>query len=241
MRRSYEGVFIALCAGTLWSSGCASLLGPVMIDGVSTPRLTEEFTGNPYSIRHTGAHPKPGSPSGGVEGSGGSIFGSVCGADIQYDVTHNKDHVLINGFLDNLHTVSLQIREANQIRRIQGSLGNFAVDVLVTDDVLAGSVGRCRYELKAQPDSEVGNVFSQLWRSQGFTADMRIQGIQELTQMPAAEQAALVPLMLYCGTAKLFENMGRSPPPLRFGGKPGSQPNKTINFGARPYTSCGGN
>ncbi len=69
---------------------------------------------------------------------------------------------------------------------------------------------------------------------------MRITGRQELQQLPAADQAALVPLMLYCATAKVFENFGRDPPELGFGGQPGAQPPKTINFGPQNNRSCGG-
>jgi hypothetical protein len=123
MPRLRDYGFVSLVVGFLLSSGCASLLGPVMLDGIATPRLNLEFVGNPYSIKHTGAHPRPGNPSGGVKGPGGSIFGSVCGADIQYDVTHYPDRVKVNGFLDNQHSATLEIREANNIRRIQGSLG----------------------------------------------------------------------------------------------------------------------
>ena len=231
---------LSLVVGFLLSSGCASLLGPVMVDGVATPRQNLEFVGNPYSIKHTGAHPRPGNPSGGVEGPGGSIFGSVCGADIQYDVTHYPDRVKVNGFLDNQHSATLEIREANNIRRIQGSLGNFGVDILLTDDLLAGAVGRCRYELTPSADAELGSLFSQPFRSEGSTVLMRIHGIRELAELPAADQAALVPLMLYCATSKMLENMGRNPPLLAFGAPMGSQPHGTINFGARPFMYCGG-
>jgi hypothetical protein len=164
----------------------------------------------------------------------------VCGADIQYDVTHYPDRVKVNGFLDNQQSATLEIREANNIRRIQGSLGNFGVDILIANDLVAGAVGRCRYELTPSADSELGDLFSQPWRSEGSTVLMRIQGVRELAQIPAADQAALVPLMLYCATSKMLENMGRNPPPLAFGGAQGAQPHGTINFGARPFMYCGG-
>jgi len=49
-----------------------------------------------------------------------------------------------------------------------------------------------------------------------------------------------VPLMLYCATSKMLENMGRNPPLLAFGAPMGAQPHGTINFGARPFMYCGG-
>jgi hypothetical protein len=69
---------------------------------------------------------------------------------------------------------------------------------------------------------------------------MRINGRNELGQMPAADQAALVPLMLFCATSKMFENLGQDPPELGFGGALGLQPAKTINFGPRNGVYCGG-
>ena len=63
--------------GALALASCAGSAAPVIIDGVPTARTTMEFAGNPYSIRHTAAHPRPGSPSSGVKGDGGAIAGTV--------------------------------------------------------------------------------------------------------------------------------------------------------------------
>ena len=52
---------------------CAKTLGPVVIDGIATPRATNEYVGQPYSIRHYDAYPKSVDPSGGLNAPGGTI------------------------------------------------------------------------------------------------------------------------------------------------------------------------
>ena len=229
---------LPVVAGSLALTSCAGPLAPLVIDGVAVQRLTMEYKGRPYSIRHSGAHPRPGSPSDGTRAEGGTIAGTVCGSDIHYQVTHNGDHVRVSGFINNEQSATLEIREANNIRRIQGGLGNFIVDVVMTGDTIAGTVGRCGYEL--HPAEATPDTFAQVLRTQGFNITMRVTGRQELRKLPAADQAALVPLMLYCATAKVFENFGHDPPELGFGGAEGAQPPKTINFGPQGNRSCGG-
>lgn len=228
---------LPLGLGSLVLASCVGTPGPVIIDGVPTPRATTEYVGRPYSIRHTAAYPRPGNPSAGVKADGGTIAGTVCGADIHFQVWHNGDHVRVSGFINNEQSATLEIREANGIRRIQGGFGNFAVDVLLTNDLLAGSVGRCRYDLHL--DEPSADTFSQILQAQGFKVNMRISGRQALAQLPAADQAALVPLVLYCATAKVFENLGHDPPELGFGAPEGAQPPKTINFGPQSNRTCG--
>lgn len=208
---------------------CAKTLGPVVIDGVATPRATNEYVGQPYSIRHYDAYPKSVDPSGGLSAPGGTIAGTVCGADIQYQITHKGDHVLVSGFVNNQSSVNLLIREANHVRRITGGMGHLSVDLLLGEDGVAGSVGPCTYHMGAAPDS--GGTLSEQIRAQGYDVTIRIAGYPELLRLPAADQAALLPLVLRCSTAKVFENIGHDPPTLAFGGQLGAQPPNTINFG----------
>ncbi len=99
-------------------------------------------------------------------------------------------------------------------------------------------MGRCRYEL--HPDDDAVDDFSQRWQSHGYSVKMRLSGRKELEQMPPADQAALVPLMLYCATAKMLENTGQDSTPIGFGGKLELQPAHTINFGPQAGVICGG-
>ena len=86
-------VFAGLC-------GCSSAPTFVLVDGVRLPTLTHEFAGNPYGLRHSRAHPEPGGASSGLRSPGGTISGSVCGADINVEVEHRGDHVQLTGFMD---------------------------------------------------------------------------------------------------------------------------------------------
>lgn len=214
---------------------CARTLGPVIIDGVATPRATNEYVGQPYSIRHYDAYPKLVEPSGGLSTAGGSIAGTVCGADIHYQVTHKGEHVQVSGFINNQYSVNLLIREDNHVRRITGGLGQFSVDVSLGEDGVAGSVGPCTYHMSKAPDS--GGTLYEQTRAQGYDVTSRIAGYAELLRLPAADQAALLPLVLRCSTAKMFENFGRDPPTLAFGGQLGAQPPNTLDFG-RARTTC---
>lgn len=218
-------------------TACAGPIGTVAVDEDPMPRITKTFTGQPYSFRHNNAYRFNRSPSNGLKASGGTIAGTVCGTDIQYEVNHEGDRVRVSGFVNNDQSVNLIIREANNIRRIQGVLGNLSVDVLIADGVLAGSVGRCRYELHT--NDEAPDVFIESFKGNGFTIQQRINGRHELEELPAADQAALVPLMLRCATAKIFENLGHQPPDLGFGGAASAQPPKTINFGPQSGITCG--
>ena len=71
--------------------GCAS--GPLLVDGVQMNRVSNTFVGQPFHVTHSGAHPRPGSPSGGLSADGGEIAGSVCGVSVNLGVRHEKDRV----------------------------------------------------------------------------------------------------------------------------------------------------
>ena len=91
---------IVMFAAAVATAGCAAPKTAI-VDGKKVPRLTLEFTGNPYSIKHDGAHPRPGGPSSGLRDAGGGIRGRVCGMLVDFDVTHKGDHVQLVGSIDN--------------------------------------------------------------------------------------------------------------------------------------------
>ena len=216
-------------------SSCAQSLGPVMLDGVATPRTTSEYVGQPYSIRHYDAYPKAVPASGGLSAPGGTIAGTVCGADIHYQVTHKGEHVQVSGFINNQYSVNLLIREADHVRHITGGLGHHSVDVSLSDQGVSGAVGPCTYHMRAAP--EAGGTLAEQTRASGYDVTVRIAGYEELLRLPPADQAALLPLVLRCSTAKMFENFGHDPPALTFGGQPGAQPPHTLSFG-KARTTC---
>src|SRR5207302_1216223 len=102
-------------------AGCAAATTAV-IDGQVVPRLNVELTGQPYIVHHRGAHPRPGSPSGGLRDSGGTITGQVCGADIDYGVEHKGDHVQLVGFVDGSLASQVRAEEKVGVRLFTGAL-----------------------------------------------------------------------------------------------------------------------
>src|SRR5690349_14430149 len=80
------------------AAGCAPTTA--IVDGKSMRRLDMDFVGQPFVVRVTAAHPRPGSPSGGLYGFGGHVSGNVCGLEVTYDVEHMGDHTRLTGFLD---------------------------------------------------------------------------------------------------------------------------------------------
>lgn len=235
MRPSHVLVAGSALFGLAGLASCAANLGPVVIDGVATPRATSEYVGQPYSIRHYDAYPRPVSASSGLNAPGGAIDGTVCGSDIHYQVTHKGEHVQVSGFINNLYSVNLLVREDNHGRHITGGLGHHSVDVTWDEQGVVGSVGSCTYHMSAAPDS--GGTLYEQTRAQGYDVTVRIAGYAELLRLPPADQAALLPLVLRCSTAKLFENFGHDPPTLAFGGQLGAQPPNTLNFG-KARTTC---
>src|SRR5690349_14306076 len=117
------------CWALLCLAGCAGG-GAVVVDGRQVARQRLEFTGAPYSLRHEGAHPLGArGPSTGLNSDGGSISGRVCGVDVQYDVTHQGDHVQLVGTLDNQQTGQMRVEDRGGVRVFTGAAGDRAVDL----------------------------------------------------------------------------------------------------------------
>src|SRR5947209_7455045 len=102
--------------------GCAPT--SAVVNGKSVPRLDMDFVGQPFVVRVSAAHPKPGSPSGGLRDFGGRISGNICGLDVTYDVQHAGDHTILTGFVDeNQMESKLDVKDVQGVsRQINGTL-----------------------------------------------------------------------------------------------------------------------
>ena len=97
-------------------AGCAPTTA--FVDGKTVPRLDMDFVGQPFVVRVSAAHPRPGSPSGGLRDFGGRISGNICGLDITYDVQHEGDQTHLTGFVDEKQTDSrLDVKDVNGVSR----------------------------------------------------------------------------------------------------------------------------
>ena len=84
-------------------------------------RPTLDFTGQPYQIKHEGAHPRPGNPSSGLRDGGGRIHGNVCGMFVDFDVSHKGDHVQLVGSIDNQLAAAIECGDERSMRRSPGT------------------------------------------------------------------------------------------------------------------------
>jgi len=192
-----------IAAVLLLTAGCATVPKTAMVDGRQVPRLTLEFTGNPYSVKHEGAHPRPGGPSSGLKDAGGSIRGRVCGMLVDFEVTHKGDHVQAVGSIDNRYEAAVDVSEDKGVRHFTGNLGPLAVDFVAGPTVMEGHVG-----IRVFAVETAGDVYQGFMRIPGLLdinggkqrLGVSVAGRDALWAMPAADQAVLLPSILTCGS-----------------------------------------
>jgi hypothetical protein len=179
-------------------AGCASVPKTAIVDGKEVPRLTLELTGQPYTVTHTGAHPRPGGPSSGLRDSGGSIRGRVCGMFVDFDVVHKGDHVQLIGSIDSRLPAAIDVSDENGVRHFSGNLGSLGVDFTLEPTQMQGHVGIRVFALEPAGDALRGFL-----RIPGLLGKQRVpivvEGLEELQKMPPADQALLLPAIMTCG------------------------------------------
>lgn len=190
---------MVLCA---LAAGCASTPKTAIVDGREVPRLTLELDGQPYTVKHEGAHPQPGGPSSGLRDAGGSIRGRVCGMLVDFDVAHKGDHVQVVGSIDNRMPAAIDVREEGGVRHFTGNLSGLGVDFTLDAQQMMGHVGTRVFAMETRGDAYQGHM-----RIPGLIGDnttqaaigVAVTGKEALWQMPPADQAALLPAIMTCG------------------------------------------
>lgn len=185
--------------------GCAAPKTAI-VDGQTVPRLTLELTGQPYEIKHEGAHPRPGGASSGLRDAGGAIRGRVCGMLVDFDVTHKGDHVQLVGSIDNQLPASIDVSEDRGVRHFTGMLGPLAVDFVAAPSGMQGHVGIRVFALESAADG----AYHGYMRIPGLLdvdggkqrLGVRVNGRDALWAMPAADQAAVLPAIFTCGSTQ---------------------------------------
>lgn len=238
--RTMVGVF----KWTLWiflaSGGCQ--LGPVIVDGIPTPRIEHDFAGNPYNVQHHEAHPRLDLAGARGREEGGRISGVICGTDVEFSVEHLPGHTRLMGAVDNQHLAELQIRSTDRGHSIIGKLGPREVRLALSDDAVDGYIGRCPYRLRLDPTEPQRSRLLQFYQAQGERMQAELYGISRLRRMPVADQAAILPMMLLCLTEKVFAHLGeRKVPPIGFDGRHGAEPLASIRLegGVNSFRDCG--
>jgi hypothetical protein len=185
-------------------SGCAPT--SAVVNGKSVPRLDMDFVGQPFVIRVSAAHPKPGSPSGGLRDFGGRISGNICGLDVTYDVQHEGTRTRLTGFVDEKQTDSrIEVRDVDGVsRQITGSLDSesgTAVNLDVRKNAIRGNIGLRTFDLGRDGDRYIGSVSVV-----GITTSATINGADDLWTLPPAAQAVVLPALLTCYGDELEQN-----------------------------------
>ncbi|MCA1662840.1 MAG: hypothetical protein LC659_00935 [Myxococcales bacterium] len=185
-------------------SGCAPT--SAVVDGKSVARLDMDFVGQPFVVRVSAAHPKPGSPSGGLRDFGGRISGNICGLDVTYDVQHEGTRTRLTGFVDEKQTDSrLEVRDVDGVsRQISGSLDSesgTAVNLDVRKNAIRGNIGLRTFDLGRDGDRYIGSV-----KVVGMTTAATINGADDLWTLPPAAQAVVLPALLTCYGDELEQN-----------------------------------
>lgn len=227
-------------AMALSASSCASAPKTVLIDGKEVPRVTQEFVGQPYSIRHRDAHPRPGGASSGLRGPGGTITGVLCGAGVVFEVEHAGDHVQLTGFIDTEPGagigVQMTVKDVSGQRVILGQLGTRVIDLRLRPNQIVGGVGSGGtalegLDLRQEGDELKGEV--HLRRNEAQTIHIRLTGRDALWALPPADQAIVVPMLLACLQADPGYQRGNDPQVMGFGGAAGAMPPGTLIFNER--------
>jgi hypothetical protein len=187
-------------------AGCAPTTA--VVDGKTVPRLSLEFSGQPFAVRQTAAHPQPGGASSGLRDYGGHIEGNVCGLDVSYEVQHEGDHLRLSGFVDDDSYVSaLTVRDEGRVSRaISGSLtsnGGGSVNLDLRYNRVRGNVGLRVFDLGREGDHYVGSVTI----GQSLRALARINGADALWTLPPAVQAVVLPALLTCNAVELEDRL----------------------------------
>lgn len=183
-------------------AGCAGVPKTAIVDGKEVARPRLEFGGQPYSVHHEGAHPRPGGPSSGLVDSGGAIRGRVCGMLVDFDVAHKGDHVQLVGSLDNRIPAAIDVSEQDGTRRFTGNLGGLAIDFTLSPSEMQGHVGIRVFLLEPGGDGYHGymRIPGTLDINGGKQrVGVMVHGREALWAMPAADQAAVLPALMTCG------------------------------------------
>ena len=198
--------------------GCAPT--SAVVDGKTVPRLDMDFVGQPFVIRVSGAHPRPGSPSGGLRDFGGRISGNICGLDVTYDVQHEGDKTRLTGFVDEKQVDSrIEVRDVEHVsRQITGTLDSesgTAINLDLRKNAIHGNVGLRQFDLgfDRAGDRYIGSV-----KVAGITTSATVNGASDLWTLPPAAQAVVLPALLTCYGDELEQNK-RGALVVGFGGR----------------------
>lgn len=183
-------------------AGCAPTTA--VVDGRQVPRLDMDFVGQPFVVRVSAAHPKPGSPSGGLKDFGGRLSGNICGLDVTYDIQHEGDHTHLTGFIDEQLESRIDVKDEHGVSRvITGTLDSRGggINLDLRKNSIRGNVGLRQFDLGRDRDRYIGSV-----KITNMTTSVTVNGADDLWTLPPAAQAAVLSALLTCHGDELEAN-----------------------------------
>jgi hypothetical protein len=207
-------------------SGCAAPTTAV-IDGKTVPRPTLGYTDHDlFAIEHKRAWPTPRGASSGLHAYGGTLWGRVCGNDVNLEAEYRGRYLDVSGFISPAiarrisavgfeNPVHLEARDRHGAREVIGFLarnrlghpmGPPVIDFAYNHERLDGQIGWRHFHLRREGDQFVG-TYTEVGEIRPFVLD----GVDELWLMPAPDQVALMPFMMTCAALHAFER-GAGPP-----------------------------
>jgi hypothetical protein len=167
--------------------------------------------GKYFSVRHSLPDSSATAPTGAWHADAGRILGNVCGVDVDFQGEYWGHRLDVSGFTalsprlglsTNAHPMRFDVRDGKHGRQIFGTLpdnkGLTPIEIYLTPDSLVGTIGLRHYALTRGDDDELRGTLRTATFMGDRTMPFVIRGAQELWQMPASDQAVLVPLMLSC-------------------------------------------
>src|SRR5438132_14134409 len=80
------------------AAGCAAPTSAV-VDGHAVPRPNLGYTDhNIYALAYDHAYPQPRGPSSGLHAFGGTLWGRVCGSDVNFEAQYRGRYLDVSGF-----------------------------------------------------------------------------------------------------------------------------------------------
>ncbi len=212
------------------AAGCAPTAA--IVDGQRVARPDLAYTDHQYfALRHERAYPAARGPSSGLWSYGGRLVGNVCGVDVQLEAEYYGRFLDVSGYLVNArpsgspkadNPIRLEVRDrasagggerqvhGTTFADLTGPYGPLVIDYRYNRDGLSGTIGYRRYDLRRDADGRLRGTMIIA----GQTLPFELDGIDDLWSMPAADQAALVPLMMSCATIDVDEGDARGTSPM---------------------------
>jgi hypothetical protein len=174
-----------------------------VINGQRVQRPTLRYTdGHYFAIEHTRAYPVPVGPSDGVWSYAGGVHGIVCGLSVRMEGDLYGRYLHVSGlastrFYGTTRQLNFWVSDRKGVRHITGE----GADLALTPTSLSGGITYQRHWRKFFLDHVEGNALVGELESNSERVRFTIEGVRELWEMPAVDQAALLPILLSCNTA----------------------------------------